>query len=90
VVKVGEGWVEQKLKYLEAGLPNESNILQDSIILFELPRLVSIEFPNLLFFCINFFFETEEQKRETNWNLIPGTNVIKTFSFLNLLICIIS
>jgi len=26
VVKIGEGWLEQKLK---AGLPNESNILQD-------------------------------------------------------------
>ncbi len=26
MVKIGEGWLEQKLK---AGLPNESNILQD-------------------------------------------------------------
>jgi hypothetical protein len=30
VVKIGEGWVEQKLLSLKAGLPNESNILQDS------------------------------------------------------------
>jgi hypothetical protein len=29
VVKVGVGWVEQKLWLHRAGLPNESNILQD-------------------------------------------------------------
>ncbi len=28
--KVEEGWVEQKLQLLKAGLSNESNILQDS------------------------------------------------------------
>jgi hypothetical protein len=28
VVKVGEGWVEQKLQSFMAGLPNELNILQ--------------------------------------------------------------
>jgi hypothetical protein len=29
VVKIAEGWLEQKLKSLMTGLPNESNILQD-------------------------------------------------------------
>jgi hypothetical protein len=32
VVKIGEWWLDQKLSLLEAGLPNESNILQDGVI----------------------------------------------------------
>ncbi len=30
MVKIGEGWLEQKLLSLKAGLRNESNILQDN------------------------------------------------------------
>jgi len=29
VVKIGDGWLEQKLYSLKAGLPNESNTLHD-------------------------------------------------------------
>ncbi len=35
MVTIGEGWVEQKLKSLTAGLPNESKTLQDQHLKFD-------------------------------------------------------
>jgi hypothetical protein len=49
VVKVGEGWVEQKLWSFKAGLAKESNILQDSY------PTMRMTHPSRLFFVLSFF-----------------------------------